>query len=406
MQQQTHKIHRPLATPKAFRRPTGAHAIIVSLLLADLFGVLLWLLIGAFAWPLLWWFVRLCASLLHASLLLDVGLVLILLCLGIGLMRRHLLKKNANDAWEWPGTLMFGFGAALILLFLVKMAWMRIPAPVIPAFPRAPFPWPLSLSVLGAQIAAGLSLLVHVVLWRRYRKEAADKLLPFSRAHPDGSLWLLLEQAYQLYRRGLSRFDQPPVSPLKTPPTFFYFPPKPEPDKHANPERDLYWVSGELVINQAYLSPKPEQTDILLPLVARLLHDYNSPVAMVDLLLHLARLGKASRLCRLLLWLPLLVATSSEQRWQGLERDRVLDKDRFAHDCGEGKRLRRLLRRQLEQRTQDQLPDNAVPTLAERIDHLDSLIGREARQIKELRAALPPAPSAPPTAAQPSPPKN
>jgi hypothetical protein len=201
-----------------------------------------------------------------------------------------------------------------------------------------------------------------------------------------------------MYRRSLSRFEHPPVSHLRTPPTFCYYPPAPELDKHANPEQDLYWRSGELVINQAYLSPRPEQTDILLPLLARLLHDYNSPDRLVERLLHLAHVADSSMLCTWLLLLPLMVASACERRWQALERDRVLDRDRFAHWCGEGKRLRRLLRRQLEQRIRDRQPDNAIPTLAERIDHLDSLIGREARQVKALRAALPPAPTTPPAA--------
>ena len=399
------QTHGPLATPKAFRRSTGAHAIMVSLLLADLFGMLLTMLIGAVIGPWLWALVYLGAPLLHASLLLDIGIVLIAACLAIGILRQRVQKKSAGDAWGCTGSLIVGLVAVLLLLYLIETSWMTIPAPV-PAITPEPVSWLLPLTLLSAQIIVCLSLLMHLFLWRRFHQETADKLLSFSRAHPDGPLWKLLEQAYQLYRRGLSRFARPPIEHLKTPPTFYYYPPAPELDKHANPEQDLYWVSRELVINQAYLSPEPEQTAILLPLVARLLYDYNSPDHLVEVLLYLARLGKASKLCCLLLWLPLLVAHHCERAWQALERDRVLDKDRFAHDCGEGKRLRRLLHRQLEQRIQKRLPDNAVPTLAERIDHLDSLIGREARQVKELRAVLPPAPTSPPAAPSSSDPQN
>ncbi len=398
MYQQTQQIRGPFATPKAFRRPTGAHAIIVSLLLADLAGTTVWLLIGAFIWPPLWWLVRLCVSLFHASLIFDVGIVLIAASLATGIIRRRVLKKNGDDAWGYPAMLIILTGGTLLLLFLVKTTWMSIPAPAILAFPREPFPWPVPVSLLGAQVAAGLSLLAHVVLWRRSHQEAADKLLSFSRAHPDGSHWKLLEEVYRMYRQSLSRFEHPPVSHLRTPPMFYYYPPTPELDTHANPEQDLYWRSGELVINQTYLSPRLEQTDILLPLVARLLHDYNSPDQLVERFLHLAWLGNGSALCSWLLFFPLLVVEHCEHRWQALERDRVLDRDRFAHWCGEGKRLRRLLRRHLEQRIGDGQPDNAIPTLAERIDHLDSLISREARQIKELRAALPPTLTTPPAA--------
>lgn len=386
------QIRGPLATPKAFRRPTGAHAILVAVLLADLVDFLIWLLIGAIAWPLCWWFARLVVSMLHASLIFDVILVLILLCFGIGLLRRHLLNKNAEDAWGIPALLIIVLVATLVLLILVEPTWMRIPAPTIPAIKAGPFPWPIPLSLSGAVTAAGLSLLAYILVLRGARKAAAEHLLPFSRAHPDGTLWVIVEQAYGYFRRGLSRFAHPPIKHLKTPPTFYYYPPAPEPDDLLNLERELHWVSGELVINQAYISPKPEHTEILLPLLARLLHDSNSPVALVERLLHLAHLAESSKLCEAMLWLPILVTSACERGWQALERDRILDRDRFAYDCGEGVRLRRLFRRVLAQRQQQGLPDNAVPTLTERIDHLDSLLRREARQVKELRAALPPAP--------------
>lgn len=55
--------------------------------------------------------------------------------------------------------------------------------------------------------------------------------------------------------------------------------------------------------------------------------------------------------------------------------------------------LRKLLVGQLAYLHQANKPDNTLPTLAERIDHLDSLLNTEGRQIKELRATLPLAPS-------------
>lgn len=73
-----------------------------------------------------------------------------------------------------------------------------------------------------------------------------------------------------------------------------------------------------------------------------------------------------------------------------MERDRILDRDRFAWLCGEGGRLLKLLRRWLSDLHKTDQPDNTIPTLAERIDHLDSLLRLEAQQVKELHAALPP----------------
>jgi hypothetical protein len=108
-------------------------------------------------------------------------------------------------------------------------------------------------------------------------------------------------------------------------------------DDLSNREREIYWKAGHLVRHQASIGPKSEQTEILLPFLARLLYDNNSSD-------HLVRRG---------------------------------------------------LQFQLDALTQDNLPDNAIPTLLERIDYLNSLIGREAIQVKELRERLPVEPPMP-----------
>jgi hypothetical protein len=214
----------------------------------------------------------------------------------------------------------------------------------------------------------------------------------------------MLEQVYTYYRLGLARFAPPPIEHLKTPRMFYFYSRRApgegedELDALAYPEREIYLVGRDLVICQSHVGPKSEQVEVLMPLVARLLHDYNSPVAWVKRLLHLAELAKASEWYYLLLPVSLVVAQSCERRWQELERDRVLDRDRFAWECGEGGRLRKLLHRQLGYLDRTNQPDNTVPTLAERVDHLDSLLKREARQIKKLREALHPALPTPPTA--------
>jgi hypothetical protein len=207
----------------------------------------------------------------------------------------------------------------------------------------------------------------------------------------------VVEYAYESYRQGLARFTHPPLEHLKTPVTFSYYPP-PAPSEGtgeqsplANPERECYWVGKTLVLNQGIIGPQPEQSDLLLPLLARLLHDSHSPIREVELLFHLATLAQGLFVCRLMLWPVLDVAKGGHERWQALERDRVLDRDRFAYWCGQGWRLRKLLRRQLDTLKQHHQPDNAVPTLAERLDHLDSLLGPEARLVQKLLAALPPA---------------
>ena len=293
--QQIARTRGPLTTPKAFRRPTGTHAIIVSLLLADLAGMLFWLFVGALIGPLGWWLVQEFVFLLHHSLLLDIWIVLMLACFASGTLWQYVLKKQEENGWGCAGSLIILLITVFLLLFFLKPTWLTIPAPVIPVTQPPSFPWPLRFSIVGAAITIGLSILAHLAIIRRTHHEAAEHSLSLSRAHPHGSLWSLLEQAYPLYRQGLARFNQPPMKPLKTPPTFFYYAKVSEPDPHANPERDLYWIGNELIICQTHLGPKPEQAAIWLPLIARLLHDYNSPFMLVERLFRLAHLSESSR---------------------------------------------------------------------------------------------------------------
>jgi hypothetical protein len=389
MQTPTSSSHEgPLRVSKAFRRLTGTHAIMSSLLLADLAGFLLPLLIGILMGSPIWWFLHVIAHLLHISLVFDIGLLLILLCYVIGRFRQHILRKNSDDAWGCVGILMFLIGAALLILIIIKSAWMTLPAHIIPNMPIEPFSLNLSFASLGIAVAASLYLLAHLIILWRLQQEPEQELRTFSRAHPDGQLWLLIEQAYALYRRSLTRFNPPPITRLKTPPTFYYYQRQTDLDDPSNPEREIYWKAGHLIINQAYIGPKSEQTEILLPFLARLLYDNNSSDHLVKNLFQLAHEGETHWFCAWLLVVPLAIAQKCEKRWEAMERDHVLDRDRFAYYCGQGKRLRRGLRLQLDALTQDNLPDNAIPTLVERIDHLNSLIGREAIQVKELRERL------------------
>ena len=388
----------PLHTPKAFRRLTGAHAIIASLLLADLAGFLLAMFIGALIGSPFWWLLHAGAHLLHRSLVLDIGLILILFCAAMGYFRLRMLKKDTEDAWGYPGTIIILIGTTLLILFFVKTSWMTIPALAIPNVSLEPLSWSSSLMLLGGATAAGLSLLAHLVTLARAHHEPEEQLRSYARAHPDGEFWLYLEQAYAFYRRALARFNPPPITCLRTPATFYYYQRQTtNPDILPNPEREIYWVNGNLVINQAYIGPRKEQAELLLPFVARLLYDENSPDRIVQLLFRFAHVGDTQWLSAWFLFVPIAVAQECEKRWETMEPDHVLDRDRFAFDCGEGKRLRKWLQAQLAERFKNDQPDNAIPTLAERIEHLGSLLGREARQVKELREGL----LAPPTSPTP-----
>ena len=407
MQQQSTPA-RPLSTPRALRRSTGAHAVLVLLVLADLVGALLALVLGALFGALLEpparWLVQASRVVLHASLPLDIAALVILCYLANAILRQYVQNKDAEFAWGCTIVLFLVVAVSAVILFFAKHAWIAIPSPVFPPAELTPLSWSPPPSALGIEVAAGLYLLAHVALWRRERRDTAEKLRTFSRAHEDGRLCRMLEQVYTYYRLGLARFAPPPIEHLKTPRMFYFYSRRApgegedELDAMAHPEREIYLVGRELVICQSHVGPKSEQVEVLMPLVARRLHDYNSPVAWVERLLHLAELAKASEWYYLLLPVPLVVAQSCERRWQELERDRVLDRDRFAWECGEGGRLRKLLHRQLGYLDRTNQPDNTVPTLAERVDHLDSLLKREARQIKKLREALPPVLPTSPTA--------
>src|SRR2546425_729163 len=130
MQQTTRQMPGPLATPKAFRRPIGAHAILVWLVLADVCGIALWLALGALALPTVWLVLQDALPILHFSLLLDIVLVLMLAAVAFGLFRQRVLKKSADDAWGCAGPLLILLPVALLLLALIKPAWFTIPSPV------------------------------------------------------------------------------------------------------------------------------------------------------------------------------------------------------------------------------------------------------------------------------------
>lgn len=405
----------PLTTPKALRRRTGAHDILVELVLADLIGLVVTLvlgaLLGALLGPLVGWGFQFLRVVLHASLPLDIAALVIACLLANAILREWVLHEDGGD-WGCAALALFvGVGVVAVILYFVHRSWILIPSPVFPPVHLPPLIWSPPPSAGGMVVAAVLYLLAHLKLWRAERDEMAQKLRTFSRSYQDGRLCRILEQVYEYYRQGLARFDSPPIPRLKTPPMFYFFerrsPGEGEDqlDMLAHPEREIYLVGRELVICEMRISAQKEEVAILMPLVARLLYDYNSPVALVDRLLRMAELGRASTWYYLLLPIPLAVARSCSQRWQALERERQLDRDRFAWQCGQGGLLRNLLIGQRAYLQQAGKADNEIPTLAERIERLDSLRNREGQQVKELRAMLPPAPSTPPPA-QPSPPTN
>lgn len=373
-------------TPHLFRRPTGAHAILVKVLGADLAEMLLLLLLGGFAGPPLTWLARALFFWLHTSLIGDIALVMVLALCAYGLLTKLLGRAKNADSWGCLAMSIPAIAAVFALLWLIKPDWIAIHASAIPVGAREAFPWPLTFVASDAWTALALFLLAHLLVWRGYQQAKTTRNHTFSRAHQDGDVWGTIEAAYAICQRELARYDPPPFI-LKTPPTFLYY--IPDADKE-NEERLLYWSQNDLILPINLISTDQAKAEILLPYLGRLLSDYQSPeIPQVEVLFDCLRLARKHAYTRFFLGLTVLLARSCEDQWHASEPERVLDRDRFAFWLGQGKRLRKQLKNRLDLLNAQGLPDNTIPTLMERIDHIGSLIRKEARQLKQLRETVP-----------------
>lgn len=175
-------------------------------------------------------------------------------------------------------------------------------------------------------------------------------------------------------------------SRLRTPPTFLYYTPD---ASLENQERSLYWNGNDLILPTNLISTDQAKAEILVPYLARLLYDYQSPeIHQVELVFQCVRIARKHAYTRFFLGLAVLLAHACEDRWMDTYPERVLDRDRFAHWLGQGRRLRKQLKQRLDLLNKQGLPDNELPTLTERLDHLGSLIRQEARQVNKLKATV------------------
>jgi hypothetical protein len=250
-----------------------------------------------------------------------------------------------------------------IHLYQAPLLWMSLilhmPSAVPLALLRDPgLTW--SIAYLGAHL---WYLARHLL--RRYRE--TDLARPHPGA-PGGRRWETVQRRYQDYREALQRFR--PAIPLKTPPTFRFFTRKPNRDTRS----ELEWWGYVLVIDQALLSPERQQE--LAPGLAHQLAYYNSEDLWFRGFLdcYPDRFSWLQCACGIFLWLPTLlkVCVWPTVYWRG----RVLAADRFASYCGQGYLLYRQLRTQgeAEERRSFWSPD---PLRAERIEHLEALLGTE-----------------------------
>jgi hypothetical protein len=95
------------------------------------------------------------------------------------------------------------------------------------------------------------------------------------------------------------------------------------------------------------------------------------------------------------LWLPVWV--KSLVPWGQWKVRRVHDADTFAHYVGEGETLEHYLRRCHTELERAGKPDHQVPSLIERIGHLEALRNEEHEQMRQLGLT----PQAPPLVTEP-----
>ena len=392
--QATTDTERPTRhAPRRFERSTGAHTIVYQIVRADIVTLLFTIALGAIIPPLVWTLLELISLGLHASLLLDLSVLLILI---VGLTGWAVEAINSHNLSKSGGCGTAGAVGIIVIIITILIISKLAGAPRM-ATPASWFPAPLvpialtpvlkTLAGLGGAGAALLSIGARIAVLTRYRAHLAEQRKPLARAYEDGDAWIHMEAAYRALRKGLSRLDPPPFPHLKTPPTFLYY----QAGDLSNPEYSVYWIGSELVVPAQFLTK--EARAIFRPYLARQLYEYQSlAIRAVTALLACAKLAAEDENINGLLGHTLAVAKRCGQRWLDLENKRVIDRDRFAFYLGEAKHLYDQLVSQRAELKMREVEDNTLPSLTERLDYLLSLSRKEQRQVDQLLATLPAGP--------------
>ncbi len=201
--------------------------------------------------------------------------------------------------------------------------------------------------------------------------------IPLSQAWPGELKHQLVEHCYEQYRKALKRFDPPPLD-LKTPLTFSY--------RKAG---QIEWRDSTLVLPEQVLTP--ERIHELLPFLAHFLYDYNAEHITTE---ETHGFPDHVPLAALLfitgnfLWLPVLSKHNTEEEVvrdsHAQQRELVLERDTFAVLLGQGPALEHQLRRVEEELKKRSETDKSVPTLIERIGHLEVLNEQERQEMRQL----------------------
>lgn len=275
--------------------------------------------------------------------------------------------------------LSFLFGASIVPRLVAIYIWGARHIPWSQN-PPGPFPNPSDL-FSSLNIRFGLIWLAYysvAYFWSMYsplrkrfvRNRSTLREPKASQGWPGEQKWVLVEHCYQRYREALARYSPQPLQ-LKTPPGFSY-----------RKGKEIAWEGRTLVLPEELLTP--ERIHLLLHNLAHNLAYYNSS----DWKLQSAWECFPSHtswwmaLTGNFLWLPVWVKWLLP--WAQWKARRIHDADTFAHYLGEGKSLEHHLRLRHSEIEQKGRIDYQVPSLIERIGHLEALRKVEHEQMREL----------------------
>jgi hypothetical protein len=361
---------------------TGSAALAASTVLGDLLGVALSLITGGIIVPWLVvvipWLAAHALNHLHHDLLLFLLLILLLFLLVIsGFSYLTDSEKPASKRLKKFGEFM-GVSTLLlgsVWLFCEWVFQIQITLGFISTTHVGPFPNFASYAAHPDRTVAFVWLVYYVAVHGFCAllgspPSARETQIPLSHPAPDGPRELHIRQCYQHLANALMAWDPPPVEYIKWPEFAYY-----------EGKGPLLWQGHTLVISEALMDPA--QTAVLLPALAREIAHCNGPDKWLTSLMtsYPRRTGGLVFLAITgnWIWLPALISGNWWHHWQ---HERVLDIDAFVHAAGQSAWLLHDLRRQRYEIQKAGAVDTSWPTLLERIDHLEMLIGKEATQMK------------------------
>ncbi len=386
---------------KRRRQHTGTLAFVSFVFVADILGAYLTYLYGATVIP---WFLAFLLwigeEVLHYAHS-DLLSILLLPAIMVAVLLGGLLESRRVGGFALLGVVLL-WGITRFLLGL------RVTTPFVPIIQVGRFPDVLSTLTHRNLHLGGLWLVAYLLLHlitrdpdslipevqqrsKHLAKKAQARALPPSKdiMLVEGSLqepqdevvvlnplYLNEEKAHllraceQRYDQALTRFSPSPIPHLKLPGRYVYV---------VQGDR-IVWRGRTPVLTEELLNPV--NGNRLLTEYARALFAYNT----TDLWLRrVMQFYPDSNLVWLLffpigifLWVPYLV--KELLGWEEWRATRILDADRFAWMLGQGELLLHQLR-QRQARAQAE-EDTNMPTLTERIGHLEGLLNEEHRQMQ------------------------